>query len=172
MATTVNSVKITASCTWDVENSTTFGEYGTTGTDAPASSANSFTHGTGSGQADQVHIVQGTLAGGASVDIDLSGTLDDAVGNVMVAARVKGVYFRHIASTGNTGTGTVLGDAVANDVVSWAIPVRRGGFVAMCSNDSTGIAAVTAGTGDLFRITNSDGANSVEYFLVLVCASA
>lgn len=172
MATAINSLRLASSFNWDIENTTTFGTTDSSGSDAPSSTENSYTHGTGAGQADQVYILKSTLAASANLDIDLSGSLTDAFGNALVAVRLKAVYFRQIASAGNTGTHCLVGNAVANDIVSWSIPVRRGGFCSIVAPDATGLATVAAGTSDLFRITNGDGTNPVEFFLALVCASA
>jgi len=131
--------------------------------------------GTGTGQANRIWHDQRTLAASANEDLDLAGSLLDALGGAFSLARVKGLIVA--AAAGNTNN-VIVGAAASN---AWAallgathtLTVRPGAVVAAFAGaaDPTGWA-VTAGTGDLLRIANSGAGTSVTYDIVVVGASA
>ena len=130
--------------------------------------------GVGAGQADiSFHDTRTILASG-NEDLDLAGVLVDALGATITAVRIKLIYVR--ASVGNV-TDIVVGNAAAN---AWAtflsatgtITLRPGASIMAIADetDATGWT-VTAGTGDLLRVTNSGGTDA-DYDIILVGASA
>lgn len=171
MATNVDSIRFTSSFNWTISDEDTFGDLTTTGTSSPSSTDAAFTHGTGANQVDLVHLYQGTLAASASLTLDLSGSMTDAMGNAFVLAKLKGLYVRQVASSGNTSTGIVVAATVANGAVQWNVPVTRGGVFSVFSPTADALATVTAGTADQFVITNSDATNSAEFFLAILGTS-
>lgn len=133
------------------------------------------TDGTGATQADRLYQAQGTIAASSSVDLDLAGSLVDLFGSTITFVRIKGLYIA--AATGNTNN-VVVGAAATNQ---WAtllnttgtIQIRPGAcalFIAG-STDTVGWT-VTAGTGDLLRLTNGGAGSTVTYDIAIIGASA
>ena len=131
-------------------------------------------NGTGANAADKLYADSNTLAASGNVDIDLAGSLTDALGASLTFARVKALFLR--AAAGNTNN-VVIGGAASNQFVgpfgaaAHTFAVKPGGFVGWVAPDATGWA-VTAGTGDLLRIANSGAGTSVTYDVVIIGASA
>jgi hypothetical protein len=132
--------------------------------------------GVAAGQADRLWAPPTrTLIASANEDLDLAGVLTDAFGATLTIARVKALYIA--AAAGNTNN-VVVGAAAANP---WAallsatgtVTLRPGAFVLVGTStvDATGYA-VTAGTGDLLRVTNSAGVTSVSYDIAVIGTSA
>ena len=131
-------------------------------------------NGTGANAADRLYMDSNTLAASANVDVDLAGSLTDALGAALSFARVKALFLR--AASGNTNN-VVIGGAASNQFVgpfgaaTHTFAVKPGGFMGWIAPDATGWA-VTAGTGDLLRIANSGAGTSVTYDVVIIGASA
>ncbi len=129
--------------------------------------------GTGANQADRLWHDTRTIAASSNEDLDMAGSLTDALGGSFVLARVKA--FAVVAASGNSNNVNVSRPA-ANGV-PWAlaagdgVPIRPGGMLALAAPDATAYA-VTAGTGDLINIANSGAGSSVTYKIVIVGASA
>lgn len=136
----------------------------------------SLTTGTAAGQADKIFHDTRTLAASANEDLDLAGTLTDALGATVTFARIKGLIIA--AAAGNTNN-VVVGNATSNGFVTWVggathtVTVRPGAVLALIagSADATGYA-VTAGTGDLLRVANSGAGTGVTYDVIVIGASA
>jgi len=132
------------------------------------------TTGTAANQADRLWTDTRTIVASGTDDIDLAGVLTDAFGDTVTLARVKGLIVR--AADGNTNN-VVVGNAATNQFVGFfgaaahTVAVRPGGVFAIFAPDATGYA-VTAGTGDLLRITNSSSGTAVTYDIVVIGASA
>ena len=132
------------------------------------------TNGTGADQADVMWHDQRTLAASTSEDLDLSGVLTDSFGTSVVLARVKAI----IVSAADANGGLIqVGGATGNQFINWVanasdiIQIRAGGFMLLVAPDATAYA-VTAGTGDLLKIANTDGAASGTYDIYVIGASA
>lgn len=131
--------------------------------------------GTAAGQADRMYTGTRTITASSNEDLDLAGGLTDAFGAAITFARVKLFFARAAAANANN---VVLGASAANQWVTFlnaagTATLRPGAFVlaAAGSADATGYA-VTAGTGDLLRVTNGGAGSSVSYDLVIIGASA
>ena len=129
--------------------------------------------GTGSDQADKIFHDRRTLAASATEDLDLAGSLVDALGATITFARMKALIV--VAAAANVNNVNVIRPA-ANGVplflaASDGVPVRPGGVLAWIAPDATAVA-VTAGTGDLITFTNSGAGTSVTYDVVIIGASA
>ncbi len=129
------------------------------------------TSGTGNYQADLMYAATRTLATGATDNLDLSGVLTDPLGTVIAAVEIVAILIR--AAAGNTtiltvgnGTNPFVGPFGAG-AQTVAVP-PGGAFQAV--NPQAGWA-VTAGTGDILRITNASGA-SATYDIVILGRSA
>jgi hypothetical protein len=132
--------------------------------------------GTGAGQADLIFSDTRTINASSNDDLDLAGSLTDALGTTLTFVKIKALVV--VAAAGNANNVLVGGDAT-NTFLTYvvtegdAIVLRPGAGLALFAGvaDATGYA-VTAGTGDLLRISNSAGGTSVTYDIVIVGTSA
>jgi hypothetical protein len=148
--------------------------------DLPVNVARQFAlaNGTGAGQADKIFHDTRTLTASATENLDLAGVLLDPITQAALTfVRIKGLYVA--ASSANTND-VIVG---ANVVNGWAtligptgasggtITLKPGSAFMTFTTDATAWP-VTAGTGDLLKVTNSAGGTSVDYSIVIVGASA
>lgn len=139
---------------------------------APAVANNTltFANGTGANQARQIFADQRSLARSANEELDLSGVLGNALGEVIAFTAIKTLYIK--AASNNAGTLTV-GGAASNAWETWvaaagdSLILRPGGILLLVAPDETGYA-VTAGTADKLKITNNDSLNLATYDILLV----
>ena len=129
--------------------------------------------GTGAGLADIVFRDQRTLALSTSEDLDLAGGLTDAFGATLTFVKVKMLYVS--AATANDAN-IVVGGASSNAFLgAFADATDKVNLPASAwlkwTNPTNGYS-VTAGTGDILKIENSDGAASATYDIVIVGTSA
>ncbi len=141
-------------------------------------------NGTGAnGTADLKFSALYTLAGAATQDIDLAASLVSRFGATLTFARLKAIHIRVLSSTNDA---TSLGGPVdvgggTNPLVNWisvgSTKVRiggtagRGGCLQLACDDAVAYA-VTAGTGDILRLTNVSATLSVKVAVVLIGSSA
>jgi hypothetical protein len=129
-----------------------------------------FTDGTGADQIRQVFTDTRTLAASATEDLDLAGSLTNALGVSVVFTKIRGLLVRAAAANTNN---VIVGGAAANQFATpfgagtHTVTVRPGGLLLLVAGDATGYA-VTAGTGDLLKIANSGGTTGVTYDIVLL----
>jgi len=131
------------------------------------------TDGTGSSQADIVFRDQRTLAASTSENLDLAGDLTDAYGTTLTFVDVKMLY---VSAASTNGANIVVGGAASNAFVgAFADATDKVNLPASAwlkwVNPIDGYA-VTAGTGDILKIENSDGAATATYDIVIVGTSA
>jgi len=171
MAVTAN---LTVSASGSQTGSTIVGGAPTYPFSTSASAA--YSSGTGAGQVDRVYTATRTLSASATEDLDLAGSLTDALGNTAIAfARIKSI----LVSAAAANTNNVQVTRPASNGVPWlmaagdGIALRPGAAVAWLSGaaDASGVV-VTAGTGDLITVTNSAGTTSVTYTIVITGCSA
>ena len=134
------------------------------------------TDGAGAGQANVVFHDRRTLAPSANEDLDLIGTaLTDPAGVALGLVRVKALIVSAAAANVNN---VVVGAAAANP---WATlfnatgtaTLRPGATLAYFAGSLDATAAlVTAGTGDLLRVTNGGAGTSVDYDVIVIGANA
>ena len=126
--------------------------------------------GTGANSITKAFTDTRTLAASASEDLDLAGSLVDALGQTLTFTKLRAIVIR--AAVGNTNN-VVVGGASANALATMfgaathTLTVRPGGAVALIAPDATGYA-VTAGTADLLKVANSAGGSAVTYDIVLL----
>lgn len=129
----------------------------------------SLANGTGANQVNQVFSDQRTLGASSSEELDLSGTLLDALGNSITFTKIKSIV---VSSASANGGDIQVGGAAANGFNSWVgavgdlIAIKPGGAFAIVAPDATGYA-VTAGTGDLLKIANTDAAGATYNITIL-----
>lgn len=167
MATTVTQLIFGSQIQWDLTESPSWGTRSASGSDGPGSEK-ILTAGTAAGQVDQVFLYRGQLAASGSITFDLiGGGLLDPLGNAIAIVKLKGIYFRQLASASYTGTHCLVGQAAATSVLAYQQKVCRGGVWLVFDPSATGIAAVAAGASDNFRVVNADASNGVDFFLAL-----
>jgi len=140
-----------------------------------ASFGAAYSTGTGAGQVDRVYTKIRTLSASGTEDLDLAGSLTDALGATITFARIKALFVK--AAVGNTNLVQVTRSG--SNGVPWlmaagdGIALRPGEFQAFgCdATDATGYV-VTGGTGDLITFTNSAGTTGVTYTIVVLGCSA
>lgn len=133
------------------------------------------TNGTGASQADKIHSTTVTLAGSATADIDLAGSLTDVFGATLTFARIKAILIKAAAANNASNLMQVTRPA-ANGVPLFmaagdGIALRPAAMFMWACGDATGVA-VTAGTGDLLTFTNSAGTNTISADVIIIGASA
>jgi hypothetical protein len=128
-----------------------------------------FANGTGLNQGNAVYIDEFSIAASGSLDVDLSGSLTDRLGNALVFTAIKAVLV--IADATNTNNVVVGGDANAvllgfgAAAQSFAVP--PGGCMALANPSAAGWT-VTAGTGDILQLANSGAGSAVTGTLVVI----
>lgn len=134
----------------------------------------SLVNGTGLNQADMLWMDRRTLTASSNEELDLAGALIDAFGATLTFARIKAILIKADATNTND---VHVGGAAANAFVNWVanssdiIVVKPGGVFLLGTGHATAYA-VTAGTGDKLKITNSAGGSSVIYDIIIIGASA
>jgi hypothetical protein len=114
-----------------------------------------------------------SLAAGATLNLDLSGITDDALGDDIALARVKTLFVRNLSLL-TTGPVVRVGAAAAN---AWQGPLSVGGYVdvppfgdQLWRHPKAGWV-VTPGTVDILRLLNLDGVNAALLELFIAGAS-
>lgn len=130
---------------------------------------NSFTAGTATtGQANIMFADTRTLAASATENLDLSGALVDAFGATIVAAEIVAVYVTALAANTND---VVVGGAASNAFngpLGGTTPtqsVKPGEYLLWTSKAGF---TVTAGTGDILKVTNSSSGTPVTYDIIII----
>lgn len=128
------------------------------------------TNGTAAGQADKVWSDRRTLGAGATDNLDLAGSVNALFGGTVTFAKVKAfvVYNRTAGQTLTYKKANPNGFAGMVSGTTDGIEVETGGFFFWYAPSGK---TVTAGTGDLFSITNSAG-SSCDYDIFVVGTSA
>lgn len=128
-----------------------------------------FDQGDAADQAEAVYIDDFSIAASGTLDIDLSGALEDRLGNSVVFVAVKALLV--VADSGNTNNVVIGGDAAAiqlgfgnvND--TWAV---KPGGVFLAGDGSAGGWAVTNTTADILQLANSSSGSAVTGTIVIV----
>jgi len=142
----------------------------------------SLSNGTGNAQADEIYFKADTLASSADVDLDLAGSLDDAYGNTITFASVKVICVQNTSDQGESPTTATIhvgggdGGDGTNAFDTWIsasgadgsekIILEPGGIFLLGSPNTP--YAVTAGTGDILRIINTDGSYAATYEVMII----
>ncbi|MCY0150884.1 hypothetical protein OEG84_25090 [Hoeflea sp. G2-23] len=134
--------------------------------------------GTTAGKADLSYVAEIEVATGANSDIDLAGSLTNALGESFAAAELVAIMIKNIQldGTANTTDLTLDGSVTASfvgflDATSTIGPIKPGGVFFMAAGDADGIGAVAATTADILRITNSSGATN-KFMIAILARSA
>lgn len=146
-----------------------------------------FTNGTGAGKANQLLVLQGTIATSSHVDVDLyaNGSVSDAVGNALTMAVGKLLIIQNLGSATPTEADTMtVGGTTATsawtsflgtnaDSIKLPGPDSAGKstFICVGGSGSTAYAIGASTTNHLLRISNT-GANTITYNVILIGATA
>lgn len=128
-----------------------------------------FTNGTGADKAQVQWHDQRSLASGATESLDLAGSLTSAFG-VVTFTKVKWLIIRVVTET--TGYKLGVGGAAANQFINWVadssdiVYIGAGGMLVL-SSPVDGFA-VTAGTGDILKIANAAGGDTITYDIIVI----
>lgn len=120
------------------------------------------------GKADRLFTDTRTLAASAGEDLDLAGVLANPLGATFTATEIVAIVVE--AAAGNTNN-VVVGNAASNTFVgpfgaaTHTLAVRPGQYLALIDNEGW---TVTAGTGDLLRITNGSSGTPVTYTITII----
>jgi hypothetical protein len=129
-----------------------------------------FSNGTLAGQVSVLFSDKRTIAASGTDNLDLAGSLVDALGAVITFATVKAIYIKAAASNVNdvvigNGTNPVVGGpfgAAGANLIS----VKPGGVFQWVA---PGVGAtVTPATGDILKIVNSGAGTGVDYEIILL----
>lgn len=131
-----------------------------------------FTDGEGANQIQQIFTDSRTLLSAASENLDLSGSLRNIYNELINFTKIRLFLIRCPSTNPNVvrvGPGAANGWVTAFNDASDRINIRPGGILIMVSADPTGYA-VTAGSGDIVTVlnTNDAAAVSVAYEIVLM----
>lgn len=130
-----------------------------------------FSDGTTANKFDRVYVAERTVLTGANDDIDLSGVLTDAFGSTITAVELVGILLINQAKDGSVNTTNLTVGGSTSGVPGFTTAgsvVKPGGVYLVMNPDATGIATITASTGDILRITNSAGASNKYQIAVLL----
>jgi uncharacterized protein (DUF697 family) len=166
MATTISSISMAASVTWDATNVL---DLSTARDKATLAYTDSIDDGTGADQAKVVWHDKGTIANGGSATIDVAGSLTDAFGNSAVFTKIKGIMLinRGIANgasyTETSGENIIMSTSTLTSADLTA-PLEPGGVFLFTSPKVGG--AVTATSADTITLTRA-GSGTVTYEVVI-----
>lgn len=130
----------------------------------------SLSNGTGADQANIIWSDTRTISASSNDDLDLAGGLTDAYGATITFTKIKGILVYAYAENSNI---LQIGGAASNAFVNWVasatdiINLRPGGSFGITVTDATAYA-VSAGTGDILRLTNGGAGSSVTYDIMLI----
>jgi hypothetical protein len=130
-----------------------------------------FANGVAASQADKVYSVQLAITTAATQDIDLQGSLTDALGAAFTPLKLKCLYIESAAA--NTTNLTLFGDANSVPILNTAattMTLQPGGVFFYC-NPPLAATTVTAGTGDIIQIVNAAGATATVNVVVIGTSS-
>lgn len=173
MANTLTISNITGKVLWEFAKTENWGD--STRQSSSFTYSDSLAQGTGADQADLLFVNQTTLAAGATLNLDLAGSLTDVFGATITFARIKTFYFSLLTTT--TASSVTIGNHASAAFLGWfsaatdRITVRNGGFFMISAPDATGYA-VTATTADIIKILNNDGSNIATYQIAIAGTSA
>jgi hypothetical protein len=126
-------------------------------------------NGTGTSQASQVYQDTGSLAGSASANIDLAGSLVNAFGTTITFTKIKLLAIK-AAAANNVANNLQVSRGSSNGFV-WFLAASDGFYLAPGAfflwYDPVGVT-VTAATGDILTLTNGAGTNTIAYDLLIV----
>lgn len=117
--------------------------------------------GTGANQADSVYTASSTITTGATLTLDLKGSMVDAFGAAFTPAKLRLVYIS--SRNSNTTNLTLFGNAASPLILSVAtttVTLTPGDAFLVTRRATAGITVTTA-TADIIDIVNGSGASAI-----------
>ncbi len=127
------------------------------------------TNGTAANQFDLVYVAERTVSSASNDDIDVAGSLSSAIGTSIAAAEIVGIVIVNKPESGANTTSLTIGGST-NGIPGYTSAVEAispGGIFMAISPDASGLATVTADTGDILRVTNGSGASNTFQVAIL-----
>lgn len=145
-------------------------DQGTAKAELALSIAKTLASGTGNTQADLAFADSRTLASNTSEDLDLAGSLVDALGNTIAAAEVVAVLIESdAANTTNLTVGAATAEAqLFFGAAGGTAIIKPGGFLMAYAPAGW---AISAGSADDLKIANATGA-AATYRICVIARSA
>lgn len=131
-------------------------------------------HGTAANQHDLQYAAERTVSSAANDDIDLAGAIANALGTTIAAAELVAIFLINKAKDGTVNTTSLTIGGSTSGVPGFTTAVATippGGFYMIGAPGAAGLATITAGTGDILRITNGSGAAN-KYQIAALARSA
>ena len=122
---------------------------------------------------DVIYQNAGEIAAGATLELDLSGTLTDYWGETIELDRVHALYVRNATVDADEGDSEIQVGGGLNCFVWWyadpsdVIEIQAGGALTAIQGEDAGWPVV-AGTGDMLRLENLDSVNAASYEIVII----
>lgn len=128
-----------------------------------------FENGTGAGQGNACYIDEFSIAASGTLNIDLSGSLTDRLGNPVVFTAVKAILLIADATNVNNvifgnGTNPFVGPFNAG---ADTVTIEPGGFMLLMTPSAAGWA-VGAGSSDVIKLANSSSGTAVTGTIVII----
>jgi hypothetical protein len=147
----------------------TTGEGGTATLEIHEALSKSVAHGTGLDQATHIYIDEFSIAASGTLNIDLSGALEDRLGNAAVFTAIKEILL--IADATNTNN-VIYGNATAGwlgpfDLITDTVTLLPGNRFNVTNYSAAGWP-VTATTADIIKLANSSSGTAVTGTIVIV----
>lgn len=120
----------------------------------------SFANGTGANQANNMFVDDFTISGAGAQTYDLAGGLTNGIGVALTFTALKALIVR------NSGTAELSMGGGSNPFLGWLgasgdlVKIPAGGLLLLTDPTAAG-QGVTAGTGDILRLSGTDAAGSV-----------
>jgi len=158
MATSLSISGIKAGFSWGFSKTTNVGS--DTSNSGSFGYSASLSQGTGANAANKFYADEITIAGGASVDLDLAGVLVDVFSATTTFTKIRLIYIEVVVSDASTGDSISVGGSTAafssflGDATD-KIKIKNGGCFQLACKDAAAYA-VTATTGDILKIINLD----------------
>ena len=117
--------------------------------------------GTGANQADSVYTASSTITTGATLSLDLKGSMVDAFGAAFTPSKLRLVYIS--SRSANSTNLTLFGNAASPLILNTAATTTTltPGDCFLTTRRATAGITVTASTADIVDITNAAGASAI-----------
>lgn len=132
--------------------------------------SNDILNGTGAAQANAAYVDDFTIAASGTLNVDLSSSLVDPNGNVILFTAVKAIFIKADPTNVNdiiigNGTNPFLGPFGA---AAHTLAIRPGGVLMITDGFSAGGWTVTAAIADILKLLNSAGGSAVNGTIVVI----
>jgi len=153
--------------------------FGSTYWNGAMSLVQAFSSGTTANKFDQLYMAERTVGASSNDDLDLSGVLTDIFGATITSVELVGIVLINAPKSSSTANASNLTLGGGTNPVTGYLggttptigPIKPGGCFVLMNPDATGLATITAGTGDILRVANGAG-GAATYQIALLMRSA